>query len=433
MAATRDFEGFMDFGLGIDDVNGAVRGQAVTRDEIVETQGTGGQTVIFSLQSVESLDQLQKALGLSVDASAAYGLFGASDKFQLSENSNFQSYSLFLVVSMAVINSSKHLLNEKLRQDANGPATLLSNGNFDRFREEFGDLYIKGIETGGEFHGIIEIETQDESDKTSLSNQLTAGGVFGIGGAELATQFNTSFSHLTSNRALHVASFQRGGLGAGANPTLSPGDMLQKTQNLPADVAAHPVATRVFLQDYRSLDLPAPPNFIDIQLARDAVQSYFDQRAVLKSFLNDVVYIEKHTDAFESFDPAPVQAQVTKASAALTALAHDASQCQNNIHACQVNPDAFVPDRRVLPKRKAPPVTVPDFVHVDSGDPRIDNGLMRFAAPLANRVGLVLKTVLAPNTTPDDIDPVTGGEIISQVPVAGTQVERGSVVTVTID
>jgi hypothetical protein len=56
-------------------------------------------------------------LGLSVEASGSYAFFHASDKFNLSESSNFQSCALFLVVSMVVVNSSRHLLNEKLRQD----------------------------------------------------------------------------------------------------------------------------------------------------------------------------------------------------------------------------------------------------------------------------------------------------------------------------
>jgi hypothetical protein len=91
----RDFADFMDFGLGIDDVNGNIRGLAVTRSDPVEV-GTG-QGVKFICKKTESLEELHQGLGLSVEGSGYYGLCGGSEQIQDGARGEFQELFSVLV------------------------------------------------------------------------------------------------------------------------------------------------------------------------------------------------------------------------------------------------------------------------------------------------------------------------------------------------
>jgi hypothetical protein len=350
----RDFREFMDYGLGIDDASGNIRARAVDHGDPVPVPETGGQTVLFRLHKSETVEDVHKAIGLSVDGAAAYGLFAASDKFDFAESSNFQTYSLFLVVAITVTNTSRHILDEKL---VDAGKTLLGQGTDagnKRFREEFGDIYIKGVETGGEFMAIVEIETRSDQEKQDISNKLEAGGFFGVGGADLASTFTSNFAQVTSNATLNINSFQRGGEGEGAVQQISVGALIEKARTFAIQVMQRPVSYRVQTQDYLALDLPTPPNVIDLQNAKDVLQRYETQRATLLQALNDANYVMSHSDQFEPFSADALTKFTQGISTSLNNISKSASSCVNDIRSCKFDEEP-VPDRNLLPKRKPPP------------------------------------------------------------------------------
>jgi hypothetical protein len=355
----RDFDGFMDFGFGVDDVNGNVRGQAVTRSEPVQVGG--GQKVTFICNKTESQEELQEGIGLTVEGSGAYGFFAGSDKFDLVKKSNFKSYSVFLFVNVSVENPSRHLLGEKLVDTA---AELLAAGNTTRFREEFGDFYIKGIKTGGEYWAIVEIETTDSSDQTDISNKLQTAGFFGVGGADLATTFSDNFLKVTGSRTLNIVAFQNGGAGQGAKQEVQPGEVVTKAQNFPAEVSKDPAAFQVELQDYKALDIPNPPDPIQLQKAKDQLGEFARNRATLMQFLNDIAFIKEHPEQFESFDNNSLDNLEQQIAGTLNQITDAASSCFNDVNKCDFQP-VNIPSRNLLPNRKAgAKVKVPNWVGV---------------------------------------------------------------------
>ena len=44
-------------------------------------------------------------------------------------------------------------------------AELLKNQHSDRFRKRFGDVYVAGLHTGGEYFAIFQITGTDEAEK----------------------------------------------------------------------------------------------------------------------------------------------------------------------------------------------------------------------------------------------------------------------------
>ena len=348
--AIKDFSTFMDFALGMDSVSGDVRGQAVSRMPQAPVPNTGGQTISFHVQQLETMEDLHTALGLAVDANASIGMFGGSEKFDFAQSSNFHSYSVFLMVSILVGNASQHMLGETLLP---GIVDQVST-NPDSFRAAFGDLYIKGMETGGEYYAIVEIQTSSTDDQTNISQQLDASGFFGSDSVD--TTFTSSFDKVTGSRSLTVNVFERGGAGVGAAQSVDVGTMLNKAMNFPVAVQTSPVAYRVELQDYVSLDLPPPPNAVDIQNAKDVLQDDASQRNVLLQFRNDLAYIRSHPDQFET-PTTDLNTLDNQAADALNQISKAASACLNDIKVCQFV-KVTMPDAGKLPKRLGRPAPV---------------------------------------------------------------------------
>src|SRR5690349_20563817 len=176
----KDATANMFIGDGIDALSGEVRSSVVTATEFEDITGQGGaaQEVLFQLERVQSFEELQESLGLSIDASASFGLFGGSEKFRLQEESRFNRFSLHMKVHVRVINAERRMKNPQLLPEARD---LLATGNTKRFRERFGDLFVRGLRTGGEFFALMEIQTANDSEVEAISNEAEASGAFGIG------------------------------------------------------------------------------------------------------------------------------------------------------------------------------------------------------------------------------------------------------------
>ena len=313
--------------------------------------GTGGQTVKFTVHKTEKVEDLETSLGLSVDADASFSMFGGSDKFDFVQQAKFQSYSLFFAVSIDVMNQETHLIGEELTSTAAG---LLAQGQGDRFRQEFGDFYMKGLQAGGQYFAVVEIITVDQTDQTNISNQLDGAGFFGSGGADFSTSFNSNFQKATQNRSLNISALQTGGAGGGATQAVTPGEMLTKAAKFPEEVQTNPVPYRAEFQDYQALNVPPPPNQVQIQAAKDVLAQYASKRAALLQAQNDIDFIQGQPDQFvkpgDNLDNVTLNALSKQIADALNTITQSASKCMNDITSCQFTaPD--MPDLSKLPQR----------------------------------------------------------------------------------
>ncbi|MGA7314267.1 MAG: hypothetical protein WBX22_09865 [Silvibacterium sp.] len=347
----KDFSGFMDFGVGIDSVNGNVRGLATTRPDPVTVPGTGGQTVAFTVHKTEKIEDLQTALGLSVDAEASFEMFGGSEKFDFMQQAKFHDYSLFFAVSIDVMNQETHLIGEELIPTAAG---LLAQGQNDRFRQEFGDFYMKGLQTGGQYFAVVEIVTLDTTDQTNISNELGGVGFFGSGVGDFQTNFNSTFQKVSSNRTLNINALQIGGAGDGAKQGVTPDEMLSKAAGFATDIKANPVPYRAEFQDFQALNVPLPPNQAQVQAAKDVIAQYASKRASLIQAQNDIDFIQQNPGQFTppggQLDNNTLNTLSQQIAVALNLITQSASRCMNDITACQFTAPVM-PDLSKLPPR----------------------------------------------------------------------------------
>jgi hypothetical protein len=160
-------------GRGIDGGDGSIAGEAT--QFVIPLAPAEGQTSSFLMKRIETTEDICSTLQLSIDGEASFGLFGGSDKFKFMDSQTVHSYHLYLMIHTAVTNGPIVLQDVKLKPDA----FILAGNDKQRFHEEFGDFFVLGTQTGGEYFALLDIHTSDASQHTSLSNELDIAGFGG--------------------------------------------------------------------------------------------------------------------------------------------------------------------------------------------------------------------------------------------------------------
>ncbi len=416
----------MDLGAGVD-LGGQLFGDAVVRTPGDEIDHTGGQTEDVFLTLVETQDDQNTALHLSTSVSASYGLFGGSGKFDLSEEMHVHNFSISLVIRATVLNAFRQMRDVQFKPSAR---TLLENGQDIRFREQFGDMFVRGIQTGGELCAILQIVGHDESDQTSIKAELEAAGI--IGGVAIATKdtFSSAVSKATSHREVKLRHFQVGG-----NPkaSIDPDTMIQHALNFAAEVKTpgQAEAFQALLVSYKTLDLPFAPNFVDLENAKETLALLMQKRQDALTRLTSFNFVIGHPDQFIIPPGMSVNAIAGRLGTAVATLTSAASRCVNRPKEA---PEALTSIGALdiplddLPQRRAgkPPTPdvplMPDWVGKQFDDVKI----------LTQAKSLQLVISLHPfDVTPGKTSFVPPGGITQTNPASGVQIQPGTAVTVT--
>jgi len=279
----------MDYGVGIDSPSGKSRNVGVLGD-ITNIPNATGSIVTFNLSQVTSDEDLQKSLGVSASGSGGIGCFSASASMDFAEKCHVHTNSVFLLACVEVNLAFSQIKGPKLAPEAYGK---LTDGDTAPFQDMYGDVFVRGMQTGGRFFAVVEVFTSNTTEQESLSLKLKGSyGAFSAQGS-----FSSDFSQAISNKSLKITVHSEGG-NVPKEPT-----SLEEAQNVAATFAStvkgNAVAYAVLLNKYSILDLPKPPNFIDLQNQLDVLAFCAQQRNVIWTALNNVSFIFSNPGQFE--------------------------------------------------------------------------------------------------------------------------------------
>lgn len=338
--------------------NTAVEG-AIT--PIVAAQG---QKVTNKLVRIDDVASLHKSLGIDVSASGFYYGYSANAKMDFANECNVNSHSTYLMVHIQVQNAFLSMDDPVLTQDA---LDLLRAQKPDRFRERFGDVFIAGLNTGGEYFALIEISGTNEKEKEALSVQVNAAYQGVVMAAELGVTIRKMCESSHDHLEVHVFSYQLGGKDTSLDVT--PEQIMAKAHSFSESVSGQfSVPYSVLPASYASLKKPDDvANPIDIEFQKQALADAFKQRTDMMSLNNNVEYIlmseSKNFDEFEPFDTAALTQARNSLATQLDANFRTASSCMRDAKQCSFT--VFDTSGIKLPKRKLgalPAKTVPNFV-----------------------------------------------------------------------
>lgn len=417
-----------EIGQGFNRETGESIGTCLSVTNISEDPFADGQTVSTHFQTVTDQDSLRQSLGISAELDARYMLFSADAKVSFTESNAVNSYSSFVAGRCLVRNSQRHGHGFQLTPDADAVLKQDTASGSNRFKTAFGDMFVRDLNTGGEFLVIARITSINEEHQQKLATSLTAAYNGAVTGGSFQADFNDATQETLNHTEVVVWMTQSGGIGAQASFTgPDAAKILDRLAAFPESVHEHPVGYEAVLATYDTIPLPVPPVFVkeayELVLA-DCVQ----QKMGFLKALSDLDLAGSENGPL-LFDGLPSNDDLTRMKGqyriALSALLSHAIRVSTG----QMDPPQMFVANPAPPafsfkkKKFVPPVRIPDL-----------RGQTSDQAHQALQ-GLGLKV------TEDEKDPVMVslaggpdliGKVVSSTPAAGTMVDLGSTVTLRV-
>ncbi len=237
-------------GRGFNTLTGEIVGKAL--NVITKEQAVSGGEAQYEVQITESHESLMKSLGLSVEASGRYGLFSAEGKLALSEKSNFNASSTFVVASCRVQNAFELIDKVELLPEAK---PLLEDP--EKFKTAFGTSFIRGFQTGGEFYVVLQVTSTSQQTQSSLSTSFQADCQGLAVGASFQMAYDQAKSSTTSVTQVSVLMYQRAGQDEQLSYVADPPSVIARLKDFPRIAREHPCGYECEVADYNTLALPA--------------------------------------------------------------------------------------------------------------------------------------------------------------------------------
>ncbi len=243
-------------GRGYNSVTAQIAGDCMAPSALVTENAA--QQVTYSVDFVQTNEELRRALNASAAVSFGMGIFSgsAAAHYFSSKSVNHYGAALLLrevITSRKEVMRSLNLQRDRTRQLERAPSL---------FEQGCGNSFISGVEYGGEFDVVLSSEAHSESELVEIEAQMKASvGVYG----SLSGNLQSELSRLSSRYHLQVQLVRYGASGNLPNVQSIP-DLIAYAQSFPSEVAKSQTLTRALLSPYT----------VAANLSKHARENYYD-------------------------------------------------------------------------------------------------------------------------------------------------------------
>jgi hypothetical protein len=339
-----------EIGMGFNSESGLAVGTALESFTIPEAVVASGQEVLASITIINSHEELMESLGMSFEASGRYGFFSGSAKANFSESSNYNSTSTFLVARCVVQNPLTRGRNFKV--SATAQALLDTNRSAD-FKRAFGDSFVRGLQTGGEFYAVIRITSVSSSKQSELTTELHAefNGLAASG--SFSGKFETANKESSTKSEFSATMFQRAGSGAQISPTVEISEVIARYKNFPEIAKASSFAYETEIATYDTIPLSMPT----LEEQEDFLFALRDAREQKLHYIqarNDLEFALRNPTFFENLPPTEVLNNAVSVYSKLINAVMD--------HAIRLSRGQMQPPKVFEPSELSPPLVEPETI-----------------------------------------------------------------------
>ena len=336
-----------EIGMGFNSESGLAVGTALENFTVQEEPTAPGQEVSAAIKIINSHEELMDSLDLSFEAQGRYGFYSASAKAAFAESSHYNSTSTFLVARCIVQNPFRRGRNWSVRPAAQA---LLDSMRFEEFKTAFGDSFVRGLQTGGEFYSVIRITSVSSSTQSELSASLEAEMNGLVAAGSFKGQFQQANSSSSTKSEFSSTMFQRAGSGAQSAVVIDIGEVTARYKNFPdiARTSAFAYETEVATYDTLPLPVPTPEEQEDFLFALRAAR---EKKLFYIQAQNDLEFALQHPEFFQDL---PARDTLLSAAAAYTKLLNAVID-----HAVRLARGQIAPPRVFDPSAITPPLAEP--------------------------------------------------------------------------
>jgi hypothetical protein len=309
----------MFYGLGYNSLTGQIRGRAVEynpneiegieldlleeNNKVGQKHNANGQKASLIIQSISSNEQLSELLNLSGSIEGGFmGIVAGgklSAKGEFNRENKISRYSTYLMVRYVVRNAARRI-NPRLNSDA---IAVLKQG-VDQFRKKYGDEFIVGFISGGEYICIIEIEGSSQQKREEISGKLSASfqklAISLNGGGQLDKSDLESIEQSNCKIKYYKAGGENFGVAADISKIVS--DINDFAKEVRGEKATNYLAITT---DYDTLNMPEICTIVDSDLEeqKKVLNKLAQKRIRYVSHMSDIEFIVQNQKKFDLAEP----------------------------------------------------------------------------------------------------------------------------------
>jgi hypothetical protein len=160
---------------------------------------------------------------------------------------------LYVLVRVTVTN--KQTLLDLTQSKLKPEAEKLFASNPQEFIKQYGDSFVYGLVTGGEFIGVLEIESSSSSEFREIKTSLSGKASFGLFSGNAKASFEQSMQKITSNYQMRATVFRQGGVGG--LQAMTPDNLIKTALDFPDTVqGSNAVAYTALVIPYNHIPHP---------------------------------------------------------------------------------------------------------------------------------------------------------------------------------
>lgn len=292
-----------------------------------------GQEVYFRVELASSTLSLTEQLSVTARASLKYGIT-ASGSAKTSYLSSFKQNSFSIYVLVQVIVTNEQTLLDLSQTKLETSAAKLFASKPQDFTQQYGDSFIYGLITGGEFLGVLEIESSTASEFREIKASLSGKASYGLFSGNASASFEQSLQRITSSYQMKATILRTGGTGSLAN--ITPDNLVKEALDFPSKVtgaSGFPYVALVIPYNHIPHPVASPLNVSNQTTVLEQLGSW---RQRLLKFQNDLAFALNHTDQFPNIDITLVNDRYNKISSEIANIVSSATDCYADQSKCKL-------------------------------------------------------------------------------------------------
>jgi hypothetical protein len=328
-----------DIGMGFNSDTGL--GLGVALDFTLSTAALP-QEAVADVTIITSSEDLMSSLHMASQLEGRYSFVSGSLKVDFSKKTQYNSKSTFVVARMVIANTISRGKDFKLKPDLKH---LLDTNQMDVFTRAFGDSFVRGHFTGGEFYAVMRLTSVDSKTETNLTLQLHAEFQSGVANADFKGELAKANKDEKTRSEFSVHFYQKGGEGKEEiDTTLDIDEIKRRLHNFPDAVKNHPFPLFIEVATYDTIPLPLPNK----EQQEDFLLALADADVKKLKYLqaaNDCTFAAENPEYF--FNP-PSRVELLVMAATYTqlanaAIAHALALANGNIPPLLFDPSKLTP------------------------------------------------------------------------------------------
>jgi hypothetical protein len=303
-------------------------------DIVRDVIAANGQEVLQRIELASSTLSLSKQLNISATTTLKFaGIASGSFKIDFINSFKQNSYSVYIFVNTKVKNRERllDLSKSKLRPEA---AQLYMNSSQD-FIQQYGNSFVYGYTTGGEFLGILEIESSSSEDFQDIKSKLSGKGVFGSFSGSASASFQQALNEITQGYTINC-SLMRTGSHGGILQNINAEELIQKALSFPTEVENDrgcPYTVIVIPYEHIEHPIGAP---LDVVQQAEVLEKLAELRLQFTKIQNDLEFAIAHNEQFPGVSINELNERFNKISNEVSKITTAARVCFDDKTRCNL-------------------------------------------------------------------------------------------------